>query len=175
MDGSISSPPYLLARSLEVCPIFKILAPKHDMYRRIFFNTMGRTKGKESQPVVRPVFLLSNDRPSGSQKVVAAAGGWMTCNGTINVIIEVDIEKIKKIFPEETTDNEELLRVWDNLVDELTNQLIDAAYGRIASNEHQLDISRVYNIESGRNSEADAKSKGACLCAQFKVDWGPNQ
>ena len=175
MDGSISSPPYLLAQILKLCPVFKILAPDNETRRRIFFNVIDRPRHEETQVIARPIFLLSTDQPNGSQKVVTAASGWTVCNGTLEVVIEVDFEAIKEKYPRETNTTEELLRVWDNLVDTLTNQIIENAYNGQDNPDHQLDISRIYNIVAGRNSEAEAKTKGRCLVAMFKINWGPNQ
>ena len=175
-SGSIVSPMIGLARAFELCPVFQLLAPDHATNRRIFYNVRGRPEFSESEKIERPIFLIMPDQPSGSQKVVNSASGWLTNNGTLSVVIEVDRDFLKEKYPSFTTDDEGLLRVWDNLIDELTNQIIDAAYGRLGQNDCQLDISRIYEITLGRNSDAEAATEiGPTCVAMFKVAWGPNQ
>lgn len=160
---------------LELCPLFASLAPDHDTTRRIFFSVIQRPIGQESKKPDRPIFLIMNDQPGGSQKVLNAANGWFHSNGTLQIVIEVDVEQIKQLYPTETETVEELLRAWDNIVDELTNQIIDTAYGENGNANNQLDISRIYEIKAGRTSEQDKAANGLALVAEFKIDWGPQQ
>lgn len=175
MEGSIVGPTVLLARVIELCPLFTSIAPDHDVTRRIFYKVVNRPTGSESQSPDRPIVLITDDQPSGSQKVVDAASGWVTASGTLQVIIEVDVERVETLFPDNTGDAEELLRAWDNIVDELTNQIIDTSYGANGNTDSQLDTNRIREIVAGKISEKDAVAKGNCLIATFKVDWGPQQ
>ena len=175
MSGSIVAPVVLLSRVLELCPLFATIAPEHSTQRRIFFNVIQRPLGQESQTPDRPIVQISNDQPNGSQKVLTAASGWFHANGSLQVIIEVDVDQVNEMFPAETGDDEELLRAWDNIVDELTNQIIDTAYGDNGNDDSQLDINRIHEIVAGKTSEQDSVAKGAALVATFKVDWGPQQ
>ena len=174
MESSISSTLDTLAQILKLSQEFNFLAPDHARIRRVFFDVVDRPKHEESQVISRPMFLLAN-RYEDYRSISKAANGWFECSGSIELIIEIEIGFLKTKFPTETRTTEELLQCWRNHVGMLESQIKCLAYDQSNNPEHQLDIRGVSLLSFGRNSEADAKSKGAYIGATFKIDWGPNQ
>lgn len=84
--------------------------------------------------------------------------------------MEVDIAYLKTTFPAETTDTEEILRVWDNMVGTFYKELYDAGH------EQHLDIHSIAPIgKTGRSAEADRTKKGEFVGADLMIEWGPVQ
>ena len=175
-DGAISQPMDLLKQVIGATPLFPTLFPDAATKKTFYINAISRPAGSEAQNVseLRPLIMLTPDQPVGMTKRLAAASGYFVASGSITVLIEKDIADLETLFPDETTNDEEILRVWDNLVDEFTNQLIRSAYGEFDP-DVRMDVSRVHSLQAGRSSESDRAKHGEFVGATFKVDWGPEQ
>lgn len=166
--GCISDPMDRLKQVIELTDTYQTEFKSTNLTKKgFYFSAIPRpTDGterltEEQSTALRPFVLISSDQPAGFTLQHQATFSPPLFSGSVNV----SLEKNRSEFT--FKDDEEGLRIWENLIGTLVFEIYRKGW------ESQLfDVQRIHTSFYGRNSDESRVGEGKYFGATMKVDWG---